>query len=1011
KLAALRNPPSGINRIELVLGGHGADSTYTNLARLFQLPGNAGAARLQQAFMVLKQATGAEAIQLWSDQPPTATLWFPLVQLLAGQGWKISIATGTNLEAFAALPPQLLDKVDALYLQCYGANMDNDPGDWIAALGPLPVYPVLWGNTDTTATALAKLRRWRQEWDLNGAGLWLNGYLPDDAGKWAGALACSLDTYASLRVVNKNSGKSLELANGGMTNSTIIGQAAWQNDDNQRWMLVPTDKGEHFKLMSWVNGRVASVAFDSSLIGVPLWTWEDNNDPSQQYDLVDACNGWFQLQNVRSRLMVEVAGGSTAEHAVIQQGPDTGSPAQLWKFCPFQPGLLASDSFDYPPGELSGQGGGEGWNGNWSDMLNPSTRVVTGSLRGAGNTPANYDAESAGQAAWIPTDKRSQRYLDCSPSGNFGTYGYLNASGRIGADGRTLYLSFLQQPAKTCLFYEFELNRDGERIAGIGNDTHTDMVNLRAPATTYTPIGPGDTNVNFYVVRIDFKPGKDDIRIYRNPTSLTEPDQATLYLPAGSDLSFNRLSLAAFANSNSVKFDQIRIAGDWPTAVAAPVKYPPLPGQELGSDDIFRRVRLPAQVLGGSHGKYYLQTGHTGLRLSLARPQGLQPGDLVTVTGLLAHRTQTMELVEAEASVTGHTALPAPAPLNFADPARSNFWVTVEGTLNGVRDIGAEKVLEVQCGTQRLVARFEPQWDLTRNWPVGARLQLTGIFPGPAAFGETEPSLLLNSPGAVQLLARPPWWNLKRAMIAIGLLGLVLALAFIWIRMLHRQVNRQTLRLRAEIRHREAAERARLIEEERSRISRDLHDDLGSSLTQINMLAAAAARSKLPMETLQDRIRLISEKSHRLITALDEVVWMMNSQAESMSSLASYLAAYTEEFLAKTSITCRIETPRTYPAKVVSAEVRNHFFSAAKEALNNAVRHGHPTTITLRLAATEEYFEGVIQDDGCGFEPATAVPGNGLQNLRSRMQQVGGTCHLESAPQQGTSIRLRVPPQ
>src|SRR6202012_3347932 len=180
-----------------------------------------------------------------------------------------------------------------------------------------------------------------------------------------------------------------------------------------------------------------------------------------------------------------------------------------------------------------------------------------------------------------------------------------------------------------------------------------------------------------------------------------------------------------------------------------------------------------------------------------------------------------------------------------------------------------------------------------------------------------------------------------------------LALAFMWISLLHRQVDRQTIRLRAEIMQRELAERARFIEEERSRISRDLHDDLGSILTQINMLAHFTSGIKASPELMRERVRQISEKSHRMISALDEVVWMMNSRNESLSSLAAYIAAYTEDFLSKTNIICRIEAQRSYPEKSVTAEVRNNVFSSVKEALNNLVRHGKPSKVLLKISVLD----------------------------------------------------------
>lgn len=1015
RLAAVKHQPTSIDRIELALGNGPDDATFDNIRKLVAAQGTGPDSVLYKDLLALRAATGADAVQFADERTYDVSFAVALGKMVAALGLKVTFHAYARPDFWAEVKSQLGTNADALYLACYAAGADNGLAAWVQRFGSSMVYPGLWGNTDTPTSAMMKLRNWRQTLGITGGFMWLNGFMPGDAGKWSGALAYGLDSIASLRIVNRNSGKSLNLAYGGFTNGTAIGQSGYEDGNRQRWMLVPTEKGDHFKIVSWISGQSASIAFDSSMAGAQLWTWDYNNDPSQQFDLLDAGNGWFKIKNVRNGLVLEVAGGSTSDNATVQQNVDTGASSQLWKLYPYQPALLAAENFDYPVGALSGQNGGEGWNGAWSDALNPQTEVSSGSLLGGVNVPPGYDAHSSGNAAFIPNDKRAGRYLDCAASGSFGVYGYLDADGRIGADGKTIYISFLEQPAKTSLFYEFELNRGMERIAGIGNDTHTGDVSLRAPADTFTTIAPGNTNVNFYVMRIDFKPGDDDVRVYRNPASVTEPGQPALVVNSAADLSFNRISLAAFANGNTAKFDQIRFASSWQDAIAAAPEFAVQSSGQLVADDIFRRVRLAAQVLSGGRNKYYLLDGHTGLKMLLNRPTQFEPGDLVVVTGLVEHRGQLVDLIEAEARKTGHAPLPPPRPLDAQNVSQSNFWVSVEGVLRELRDDGMGQRMTLQTGARKFTARFQAESKTPANWPIGSRLKLTGVCLQPFDAGQADSEnqdafeLLLNSPAAVELVARPPWWTLKRAMIAIGVLAAGLALAFLWIRSLQRQVERQTVRLRSEIMQREQAERARVIEEERSRISRDLHDDLGSLLTQINLLANFTSGMKSSPELMRDRIRQISDKSHRMITALDEVVWMMNSRNESLSSLAAYLAAYTEEFLSKANMVCRIEAPRSYPERAVTAEVRNNVFSSVKETINNAVRHGKPSKILLKLSVSAGTFAVHIQDDGCGFDPLNVAPGNGLANLQLRMQKVGGSCQIQSSIQAGTTVILEVP--
>ena len=236
--------------------------------------------------------------------------------------------------------------------------------------------------------------------------------------------------------------------------------------------------------------------------------------------------------------------------------------------------LLAYEGFNYPTGtaNLTGQSGGSGWNGSWQGVNGGSSSVPTGSLVAGGSAPAGYDALSVGNSAFTPNGTRTGRRVDVSAGGSFGLAGYVDGNNNIGADGKTVYLSFMQQPNGTDVYYEFEFHRgdlgDGGRVAGIGNDQGGNNVNLRAPNGTHTVIGTGNTSVNFYVVRIDFKSGNDDVFIYRNTTSASEPLAPTLVVSNAADMSFNGLSLGAFANGRTVAHDEVRVGTTWADVIS-----------------------------------------------------------------------------------------------------------------------------------------------------------------------------------------------------------------------------------------------------------------------------------------------------------------------------------------------------------------------------------------------------------------------------------------------------------
>jgi hypothetical protein len=237
--------------------------------------------------------------------------------------------------------------------------------------------------------------------------------------------------------------------------------------------------------------------------------------------------------------------------------------------------FLAYEGFDYadPPVAMDGLSGGFGWNGGWKNVSGTGNYTQAGSLLGDINSMAGYDGRSVGNSYYNYGSSRTGRFLDCSTNGAFSKRGFIDGNGHIGADGKTLYLSFLMQPAAAASFYEFEFHRsdlgDGGRIGGIGNDTANPDVYLRAPKSTFWDLGAGDTAVNLYVVRIDFKVGNDDVRVYRNPTSLTEPATATVAELAVADMSFDGISLGAFGNYLAV--DEIRVGATWEDVIGLPV--------------------------------------------------------------------------------------------------------------------------------------------------------------------------------------------------------------------------------------------------------------------------------------------------------------------------------------------------------------------------------------------------------------------------------------------------------
>ena len=213
--------------------------------------------------------------------------------------------------------------------------------------------------------------------------------------------------------------------------------------------------------------------------------------------------------------------------------------------------------------------------------------------------------------------------------------------------------------------------------------------------------------------------------------------------------------------------------------------------------------------------------------------------------------------------------------------------------------------------------------------------------------------------------------------------------------------------------HLERAEREGTIQRERARIAKDIHDDLGASLTEITLLSELAQSGDGPPEELQTDMRKIAARTRHLTRALDATVWAVNPRNDTLESLVTYTCSHAEDYLKSAGIRCRLEVPDRLPPRVITAAVRHNVFLIVKEALHNVVKHAAAGEVSLRIAMRDTSLTLVIEDNGKGFAPNTRVTterrhGSGLANMRARAEEMGGSFELRSGPGQGTRIQLEV---
>jgi signal transduction histidine kinase len=323
--------------------------------------------------------------------------------------------------------------------------------------------------------------------------------------------------------------------------------------------------------------------------------------------------------------------------------------------------------------------------------------------------------------------------------------------------------------------------------------------------------------------------------------------------------------------------------------------------------------------------------------------------------------------------------------LSFAAPEKVQFRYKLEGLDQEWMNVGTERMVEYSY--------LKP----------GAYRFLVTACNNDGVWNETGVSLaFFLEPWAWQT-----WWFKTGAILvgALGVAGGVLAFT-------RRRVQVRLAQL----------ERAQAVERERARIARDIHDDLGASLTRISLLSQTV-RSELDEQApIAGAVDQIYGTARELTRAMDEIVWAVNPQHDSLDSLATYLGRFAQSFLSGSGLRCRLDVPLNLPTWPLTAEIRHNVFLAFKEALNNVVKHASASEVRIVLELFDRGFVLIITDNGRGFELSSSPimlhalandslrlsGGHGLANSCKRMEEVNGRCELHSTPGEGTRVSFIV---
>ncbi len=204
-------------------------------------------------------------------------------------------------------------------------------------------------------------------------------------------------------------------------------------------------------------------------------------------------------------------------------------------------------------------------------------------------------------------------------------------------------------------------------------------------------------------------------------------------------------------------------------------------------------------------------------------------------------------------------------------------------------------------------------------------------------------------------------------------------------------------------------DRQLMLERERVRISQDMHDDVGASLTRIAMMSDLVRNMNDTRIDAREWLGQISDTSREVMEEMSQIIWALNPQNDTLEGLVAYIKRFSNEYIGPTSVRCTFNFPASLPVRALSVETRRNVYLVVREAVHNVVKHSDAKSVTITLEVFEGGFRIGVKDDGKGFDPERLeFPGNGLVNMRKRMEEIGGDLLILSKPGEGAEILLTV---
>jgi len=390
--------------------------------------------------------------------------------------------------------------------------------------------------------------------------------------------------------------------------------------------------------------------------------------------------------------------------------------------------------------------------------------------------------------------------------------------------------------------------------------------------------------------------------------------------------------------------------------------------------------------------------------IRLTTPVNLTPGHLAEITGFPIMAGFSASLADARVLSTEAATAPTASDVSLKEFQNGSHDADlVRLTTPAVLDdfFRTNDGFELRFTSSGVTIRTSLLQNNAPDLKIGSSCRLTGICLAESSTDKgfhSQPeraSLLLRSIDDIQVLSTAPFWNAKRLIIAIAILGSIILLTLFWIT----QQRRQITRLERKIAHQATLD-------ERQRIAREFHDTLEQDLTGLSLrLDAATTRP------LEDKARSLLETSRSLVSRIQSEARNLVSDlrdtghATTLAEALLLLASRAPE-----GIAIKLDI---HPAPPIPPHVTHHLRMIAQEAVTNALKHACASEITLHLSSTPAILTLRITDDGRGFVAGAETlgkPGHfGCIGIRERVRKIGAKAEWQSTVGKGTSVIITLP--